>query len=71
MAIVNNAPAKKPAAKKVAQAELDIGNYFRKNIFLNKISFLSFFSDIEAFFKVFREALEVNKIQIPAKYKEA
>ena len=27
--------------------------------------------DIEAFFKVFREALEVNKIQIPAKYKEA
>lgn len=28
MAIVNNAPAKRPAAKKVAQAELDIGNYF-------------------------------------------
>ena len=28
-------------------------------------------TDIEAFFKVFKEALEVNKIQIPAKYKEA
>ena len=27
--------------------------------------------DIEAFFKVFREALEVNRIQIPAEYKEA
>ena len=26
--------------------------------------------DIEAFFKVFREALEVNHIQIPAEYKE-
>lgn len=28
MAIVNNAPAKKPAAKRVPQAEFEIGNYF-------------------------------------------